>query len=119
MLGDLLRKHESKVWLINTGWSGGPPGTGERINLEYTRAIVNAVLAGELDNVMTHSHPVFGLAIPAEIKGVPTKVLNPRETWSDTRAYDAQAKKLAGMFRANFDKFGSVDAATKNAGPKG
>jgi phosphoenolpyruvate carboxykinase (ATP) len=119
MLGDLLRKHESKVWLINTGWSGGPYGTGKRIDLEYTRAIVNAALAGELDEVKTHTDPIFGLAIPNETKGVPAKVLNPRETWADTRAYDAQAKKLAGMFRENFDKFGSVDAATKNAGPKG
>jgi phosphoenolpyruvate carboxykinase (ATP) len=119
MLGDLLRKHESKVWLINTGWSGGPYGTGKRIDLEYTRAIVNAALGGELDEVKTHTDPIFGLAIPNETKGVPAKVLNPRETWADTRAYDAQAKKLAGMFRENFDKFGSVDAATKNAGPKG
>jgi phosphoenolpyruvate carboxykinase (ATP) len=119
MLGDLLRKHESQVWLINTGWSGGAYGTGKRIDLEYTRAIAHAALAGDLDNVKTHPDPIFGLAIPAEIKGVPAKVLNPRETWSDTRAYDAQAKKLAGMFRENFEKFGNVDAATKNAGPKG
>jgi len=119
MLGDLLRKHGSKVWLINTGWSGGPYGTGERINLEYTRAIVNAALAGDLDKVKTKTDPIFGLAIPTEIKGVPAKVLNPRETWPDPAAYDAQAKKLAGMFRENFDKVGNVDAATKNAGPKG
>jgi phosphoenolpyruvate carboxykinase (ATP) len=119
MLGELLRKHESKVWLINTGWSGGPYGTGKRIDLEYTRAIVNAALAGELDKVKTQTDPIFGLAIPTEIKGVPAKVLNPRATWPDPAAYDAQAKRLAGMFRENFDKFGSVDAATKNAGPKG
>jgi phosphoenolpyruvate carboxykinase (ATP) len=119
MLGELLRKHESKVWLINTGWSSGPYGTGKRIDLEYTRAIVNAALAGELDKVKTQTDPIFGLAIPTEIKGVPAKVLNPRETWPDPAAYDAQAKRLAGMFRENFDKFGSVDAATKNAGPKG
>jgi len=119
MLGELLRKHESKVWLINTGWSGGPYGTGKRIDLEYTRAIVNAALAGELDKVKTQTDPIFGLAIPTEIKGVPARVLNPRETWPDPAAYDAQAKRLAGMFRENFDKFGSVDAATKNAGPKG
>jgi len=119
MLGELLRKHESKVWLINTGWSGGPYGTGKRIELEYTRAIVNAALAGELDNVKTQTDPIFGLAIPTEIKGVPAKVLNPRETWPDPAAYDAQAKKLAGMFRENFDTFGNVDAATKTAGPKG
>jgi phosphoenolpyruvate carboxykinase (ATP) len=119
MLGDLLRQHEAQVWLINTGWSGGAYGIGKRIELEYTRAIVNSALAGDLDNVKTHTDPIFGLAIPIEIKGVPAKVLNPRETWPDTRAYDAQAKKLAGMFRENFEKFGSVDEATKNAGPKG
>lgn len=119
MLGELLRKHESKVWLINTGWSGGPYGTGKRIELEYTRAIVNAALAGELDNVKTQTDPIFGLAIPTEIKGVPLKVLNPRETWPDPAAYDAQARKLAGMFHENFEKFGNVDAATKTAGPKG
>jgi phosphoenolpyruvate carboxykinase (ATP) len=119
MLGDLLRKHEAKVWLINTGWSGGPYGTGERINLEYTRAIVHAALAGDLDKVKTQTDPVFGLAVPTAIKGVPAKVLNPRETWPDPAAYDAQAKKLAGMFRKNFDSFGNVDADTKNAGPKG
>ena len=119
MLGELLHKHEAKVWLINTGWSGGPYGTGKRIDLEYTRAMVNAALAGELDKVKTQTDPVFGLAIPIEIKGVPAKVLNPRETWPDPAAYDAQAKKLAGMFRENFDKFGNVDAATKTAGPKG
>jgi phosphoenolpyruvate carboxykinase (ATP) len=119
MLGELLRKHQSKVWLINTGWSGGPYGTGKRIDLEYTRAIVNAALAGDLDKAKTQKDPVFGLAIPIEIKGVPSNVLSPRETWPNSAAYDAQAKKLAGMFRANFEKIGNVDAATKNAGPKG
>ncbi len=118
MLGDLLHRHKSNVWLINTGWSGGPYGTGKRINLDYTRVIVNAALAGDLDRVKTQTDPVFGLAVPTEIEGVPAKVLNPRETWSDAAAYDAQAKKLAGMFRENFDKFDSVEAATKNAGPK-
>jgi phosphoenolpyruvate carboxykinase (ATP) len=118
MLVDLLRRHKSNVWLINTGWSGGPYGTGKRINLEYTRTIVNAALAGDLDRVKTQTDSIFGLAVPAEINGVPTKVLNPRATWSDPAAYDAQAKKVAGMFRENFEKFGSVEAATKNAGPK-
>ena len=118
MLGDLLRRHKSNVWLINTGWSGGPYGTGKRINLKYTRAIVNAALAGALDNVKTQTDPVFGLAVPVEIDGVPSKVLTPRATWSDPAAYDGQAKKLAGMFRENFEKFGNVEAATKNAGPK-
>ena len=119
MLGDRLHEHDSKVWLINTGWSGGPYGTGERIKLKYTRAIVHAALAGELDESDTRRDPIFGLAVPTEINRVPANVLNPRSTWSDPTAYDAQAKKLAHMFRENFEKIGNVDAATKNAGPKG
>jgi phosphoenolpyruvate carboxykinase (ATP) len=119
MLGKLLREHGSNVWLINTGWSGGAYGTGKRIKLAYTRAIVNAALAGDLDKTNTETDPFFGLATPVEVKGVPAEVLNPRRTWPDKTAYDAQAKKLAGMFRQNFEKFGSVDPAIKNAGPKG
>jgi len=119
MLGKLLNEHAANVWLINTGWSGGAYGTGKRIRLTYTRAIARAALAGELDNVKTETDSFFGLAVPTEIKGVPNKVLNPRATWPDTAAYDAQARKLAGMFRENFEKFGTVDSAIKNAGPKG
>jgi phosphoenolpyruvate carboxykinase (ATP) len=119
MLGKLLHEHDSDVWLINTGWSGGPYGVGKRMKLSRTRAMVRAALAGELKNVKTETNPIFGLSVPIEIEGVPSKVLNPRSTWADAAAYDAQAKKLAGMFRENFDKFGSVDAAIKNAGPKG
>jgi phosphoenolpyruvate carboxykinase (ATP) len=119
MLGKLLNEHRANVWLINTGWSGGGYGTGKRIKLAYTRAIARAALAGELDNVKTETDPVFGLAVPAEIEGVPNKVLSPRATWPDAAAYDAQARKLATMFRENFEKFGSVDSAIKNAGPKG
>jgi phosphoenolpyruvate carboxykinase (ATP) len=119
MLGELLRRHRSNVWLINTGWSGGPYGTGKRIKLAYTRAMVNAALGGDIDDVRTELDPFFGLVIPAEVKGVPSGVLNPRRTWADAAAYDAQAKKLAAMFRQNFEKFGSVDPAIKNAGPKG
>jgi len=119
MLGKLLREHRSSVWLINTGWSGGPYGTGKRIRLAYTRAMVNAALDGDLDDVRAELDPFFGLAIPVEVKGVPSGVLNPRKTWADVAAYDAQAKKLAAMFRENFEKFGSVDPAIKNAGPRG
>jgi phosphoenolpyruvate carboxykinase (ATP) len=119
MLGRLLNEHAAHVWLINTGWSGGAYGTGKRIKLSYTRAIARAALAGELDNVKTETDPIFGLAVPAEIKGVPNKVLNPRATWPDPVAYDAQARKLAAMFRENFETFGSVESAIKNAGPKG
>jgi phosphoenolpyruvate carboxykinase (ATP) len=119
MLGRLLNEHAANVWLINTGWSGGAYGTGKRIKLAYTRAIARAALAGELDNVKTETDPVFGLAVPMEIKGVPNKVLNPRATWPDPAAYDAQARKLAAMFRENFETFGSAESAIKNAGPKG
>ncbi len=119
MLSKLLEQHKSSVWLINTGWSGGAYGTGKRIKLAYTRAMINAALGGDLDKVRTDLDPVFGLAIPAEVKDVPAEVLHPRRTWSDGSAYDAQAKKLAEMFRKNFEKFGDVDSAIKNAGPKG
>ena len=119
MLGQLLHEHDSDVWLINTGWSGGPYGIGKRMKLSHTRAMVRAALAGELKNVKTETDAIFGLSVPIEIEGVPGKVLNPRSTWADPAAYDAQAKRLAQMFRENFDKFGNVDAAIKNAGPKG
>ncbi|MGH7652748.1 MAG: phosphoenolpyruvate carboxykinase (ATP) [Gemmatimonadaceae bacterium] len=119
MLGKLLREHGSNMWLINTGWSGGPYGTGKRMKLAHTRAMVQALLAGKLDKVATAKEPFFGLEIPTEVDGVPSKVLNPRATWSDPAKYDAQARQLAKMFRDNFEKFGSVDSATKNAGPKG
>ncbi len=119
MLGKLLDQHKSNVWLINTGWSGGAYGTGKRMKLAYTRAMVSAVLGGALDGVKTEPDPVFGLGIPVEVKDVPAEVLHPRRTWSDGGAYDAQARKLAEMFRKNFEKFGDVDSAIKNAGPKG
>ena len=119
MLGKLLKEHDSTVWLINTGWSGGAYGTGKRMKLSHTRSMVRAALAGELKSVKTETDSIFGLSVPLEIEGVPSKVLNSRSTWADAAAYDVQAKKLAKMFRENFDKFGSVDAAIKNAGPKG
>ena len=119
MLGKLLDQHKSSVWLINTGWSGGAYGTGKRMKLAFTRAMINAALAGDLDDAKTETDPVFGLTIPTEVKDVPSDVLNPRRTWTDGAAYDAQAKKLSEMFRRNFEKFGDVDSAVKNAGPKG
>jgi phosphoenolpyruvate carboxykinase (ATP) len=119
MLGKLLHQHKSNVWLINTGWSGGAYGAGKRMNLEHTRAMVNAVLAGQLDKAKTDSDPIFGLAIPSDVPNVPPTVLKPRATWPNGDAYDAQARKLAEMFRKNFEKFGDVDSAIKNAGPKG
>ncbi len=119
MLGRLINEHDSHVWLVNTGWSGGAYGTGKRMKLGFTRAMVHAALDGKLDAVKTRTDPVFGLSVPQTIPGVPDEILDPRGTWADAGAYDAQAKKLAEMFRKNFEKFGSVDAAIAAAGPQG
>ena len=120
MLGRLIEKHDAHVWLVNTGWSGGPYGVGSRMKLGYTRAMVRAALAGQLDQVETETDPVFGLAVPANIPGVPAEVMKPRGTWADGAAYDAQAAKLAEMFRTNFQKFGAnVPDEIRNAGPMG
>jgi phosphoenolpyruvate carboxykinase (ATP) len=119
MLGKLIDQHASRVWLVNTGWSGGAYGTGSRMKIGYTRAMVRALLSGALDSVDTVVDPVFGLHIPKSVPDVPADVLMPRKTWRDGAAYDAQAATLAEMFRKNFEKFGNVDAAIRNAGPKG
>jgi phosphoenolpyruvate carboxykinase (ATP) len=120
MLGALLKTHDAKVWLVNTGWSGGAYGVGKRMKLSHTRSMVRAALAGSLDAVATTTDPIFGLAVPQSVPDVPSDVLNARGTWSDAAAYDAQAKKLAGMFRENFGRFGSqVSDVIANAGPKG
>ena len=119
MLTNLLREHGSQVWLVNTGWSGGPYGVGSRMKLGHTRAMVRAALDGSLANAPTVTDPVFGLAVPQEVPNVPAAVMNPRGTWPDGAAYDAQASKLAGMFRENFRKFENVvDRAVLDAGPK-
>jgi phosphoenolpyruvate carboxykinase (ATP) len=119
MLGKLLEEHKSNVWLVNTGWSGGAYGVGKRMKLSYTRAMVHAVLSGSLDNAETRADPIFGLGMPTKIAGVPSEVLDPRSTWADSAAYDAQAKKLAEMFRTNFAKFGDTSEEIRNAGPRG
>ena len=120
MLGELLAEHDATVWLVNTGWTGGPAGVGSRMKLGYTRAMVQALLRGELAHVRTETDPVFGLHVPTAIPGVPSEVLKPRDTWSDKAAYDIQAAKLAGMFRENFKKFEqAVGAEVRAAGPKG
>ena len=120
LLGELLDRHRSRFWLVNTGWSGGAYGTGSRIKLSLTRAMVRAALAGSLDASPVKVDPVFGLAVPQGIEGVPPAVLDARGTWGDGAAYDAQAAKLAAMFRENITKFGSaVSAAILSAGPKG
>ena len=118
MLGRLLKEHGSKVWLVNTGWSGGAYGAGRRMKLSYTRAMIDAALSGKLDGVETRTDPVFGLSVPTAIPMVPSEVLDPRGTWQDAAAYDEQAKNLAGMFRKNFEKFADASDSIRNAGPR-
>jgi phosphoenolpyruvate carboxykinase (ATP) len=119
MLGTLIDEHGSDVWLVNTGWSGGAFGVGKRMKLAHTRAMIHSVLRGDLAKCDVEIDPVFGLCVPTSIEGVPNEVLRPRDTWSDTAAYDVQAKKLAGMFRENFKKFEQlVGPGVVAAGPK-
>jgi phosphoenolpyruvate carboxykinase (ATP) len=119
LLGEKLAEHDSHCWLVNTGWTGGAFGTGTRMKLSYTRTMVTAALSGQLDDIETKPDPVFGLPVPVSIPGVPTEVLDARASWKDASAYDAQAAKLAGMFRDNFKKFeDGVSEAVKNAGPR-
>ena len=121
MLGEMLHKHKADVWLVNTGWTGGPFGVGKRMKIGYTRAMLHAVLDGTLSHAALATDPVFGLGVPADVPGVPKEVLNARETWKDTGAYDTQARKLAAMFRDNFKKFGDSPIAKRaaDAGPRG
>lgn len=116
MLGDRIDRHKATVYLINTGWTGGPYGEGERMKLPYTRAMVTAALNGDLQNVECKAHPVFGFAVPGSCPGVPANVLDPRATWSDPDAYDAKAADLARRFRANFEHFEVTDTIAA-AGP--
>jgi phosphoenolpyruvate carboxykinase (ATP) len=118
MLRERIARHGARVWLVNTGWTGGSYGEGSRMDLAHTRAIVRAALSGDLDDVETTPDPIFGLHIPASVPGVPDDVLQPRGTWRDPQAYDEQARKLAAMFRENFEKFAAdVPESVREAGP--
>jgi len=120
MLGEKLKANPNiNVWLINTGWTGGPYGVGSRMKLPLTRAMITAALNGELNKVEFESHPVFGYSMPKTCPNVPAELLNPRNTWADKTAYDAQANKLANMFVKNFEQYASgVDAEILSAAPK-
>tara|TARA_B100000683_G_scaffold40735_2_gene36096 strand:+ start:1484 stop:3097 length:1614 start_codon:yes stop_codon:yes gene_type:complete len=107
MLGEKMRDNSVNVWLVNTGWSGGAYGVGSRMSLKYTRAMINAALSGELNNVSYLEHPVFGLKMPETCPNVPSNILNPRSTWSDKNAYDSKALDLAKSFVENFEKYES------------
>jgi phosphoenolpyruvate carboxykinase (ATP) len=105
LLGERIDRHEVACWLVNTGWSGGAYGVGKRMSIAHTRAMVNAALEGFLGGVQMQSEPFFGLQIPSAVPDVPIEVLNPRNAWSDKAAYDATAKRLAGLFAENFKQF--------------
>ncbi|OKY74302.1 MAG: phosphoenolpyruvate carboxykinase (ATP) [Desulfobulbaceae bacterium DB1] len=118
LLGEKMQRHDTQAWLINTGWTGGPYGTGHRMSIAHTRAMINAALDGNLDKIPTHPEPFFGLHVPTRCPGVPDQVLQPRNTWPNGDDYDAQAGKLAGMFAENFKQF--ADQTTeeiRKAGP--
>ncbi|MBZ5859232.1 phosphoenolpyruvate carboxykinase (ATP) [Flavihumibacter profundi] len=118
MLGEKLRKHHVKVWLVNTGWTGGPYGIGHRMKLSFTRSMITAALEGKLDGVAFEKHPVFGMELPQSCPGVPTYLLNPRNTWAEKTAYDLNVRKLAKQFIDNFEKYASgVPAYILAAGP--
>ena len=118
LLRERIEKHNVRCYLINTGWSGGPYGVGERININYTRAMVRASISGELDNVEMFTDPVFGLSSPTYCPGVPSEVLIPRNTWVDKEAYDRQAADLAERFKKNFTQFSLPSDEVLKAGPR-
>ncbi len=118
MLHARLREHHSEVWLVNTGWSGGPYGVGRRMPLAHTRALVRAALDGTLAGAEFVPDPVFGVLVPAACPGVPARLLRPRDTWPDPASYDARARQLAALFQANFTAYaGQVPEAVRRAGP--
>ncbi len=119
LLAEKMREHKAHAWLVNTGWSGGAYGTGARMSLKYTRAIIDAVHDGSLAKSLTETDPVFGLEVPTECANVPNEILIPKNTWNDNNAFDATANKLASLFTSNFKKYESdASEAIKSAGPK-
>lgn len=118
LLGEKIDRHNAQVFLVNTGWTGGEYGTGNRMDLTHTRAMVQAALEGELTNVETVTDPIFGLHVPLECPGVPDSVLQPKKTWKNTAAYDRKAKELAEKFKENFKKFPDAPADIENGGPR-
>lgn len=119
LLAAKIKRHNARVWLVNTGWSGGAHGTGKRMKLANTRAILDAIHGGSLAKAPIRQDAIFGFDVPTECAGVPANILSPRDTWADKNAYDATAKKLAGLFRENFKAYESgVNSEVRAAGPK-
>jgi phosphoenolpyruvate carboxykinase (ATP) len=117
MLGEKMRTHKVTCYLVNTGWAGGGYGVGERMNLKYTRAMVNAAIEGQLDHAPVKPDPVFQVLVPQVVPGVPRELLNARGLWKDAAAYDEAAEDLSGRFRKNFERFGMVHEEILEAGP--
>jgi phosphoenolpyruvate carboxykinase (ATP) len=118
LLGEKIRSHKAQCWMVNTGWSGGPYGIGQRVKISFTRAMIDALLSDALQDVSYEQNPVFGFMVPQTCPGVPAEVLQPRLTWPDAAMYDEQAQRLAGMFTDNFQQFKDVvPMEVLNAGP--
>ena len=107
MLGKKMTANNVNVWMINTGWIGGAYGEGKRIKLDYTREMITAALEAKLQKVAFEKDPVFGVLVPVDCPGVPSQILNPRNTWADKKQYDEKAKALALLFIKNFEKYAS------------
>jgi phosphoenolpyruvate carboxykinase (ATP) len=119
LLSEKMNHHGATAWLINTGWSGGPYGVGNRMKIKYTRAMLNAALDGKLDNVEYTKDERFGFEVPVECQGVPSEVLQPIQTWDDPEQYNLLADNLAKMFVENFARYqGGVSDAVNSASPK-
>jgi phosphoenolpyruvate carboxykinase (ATP) len=121
MLGEKLAEHAPGVWLVNTGWTGGPPapaGGGHRLPIQATRALLRAALSGKLDAVEFRIDDTFGFEVPVAVPGADQSLLDPRSTWPDPAAYDRKARELAAMFRKNFEQFSDAGPAIVAAGPK-
>ena len=118
LLGEKINEHNTIVYLVNTGWSGGPYGVGKRIRIRYSRAMITAALSGSLDVVKYRHDDLFNIDIPTKVEGVPPEILDPRNTWTDRDSYDMSAKKLAQMFVENFKKFDGVPDEIIDAGPR-
>jgi phosphoenolpyruvate carboxykinase (ATP) len=118
MLGEKMRRHRSGAWLLNTGWIGGPPGAGRRINLGHSRALVEAILEGALHEVPYRTDSFFGLDIPTTCPNFPDEILDPSVSWPDAESYDRQARNLARRFHENFARFSGLGDGIRRAGPR-
>ncbi|NOX88166.1 MAG: phosphoenolpyruvate carboxykinase [Calditrichaeota bacterium] len=119
LLGEKIQEHQVKCWLVNTGWTGGPYGVGHRMEIKYTRAMLNAAIEGKLDNVKYVKDPIFKVDVPTECPGVPKEVLIPQNTWDDLKAYEKKAKELASQFKENFKQYEEhVSKDVKDSGPQ-